>query len=123
MFVSALTKKRVWHLIDVAKAIQGERDKRISTSELNNELLKILESHPPPAVRGKDLRINFIVQPQATPPVFLCFTNHPDLIPEHYTRYLEHQIRERYGFMGTPLTIVYKQKNRMRREDHSTATL
>ena len=117
IFISALTKQRLTNVLQVAKAVHEERNKRISTSELNNVIIGAIENHPPPAVKGKDLRINFIVQPQAAPPVFLCFTNHPELVPEHYTRYLENTIRERYGFMGSPITIVYKQKNKMREQE------
>ena len=123
LFVSALTRQRLTNILQIAKAVHEERSKRITTSELNDVILRAIENHPPPAVKGKDLRINFIVQPQAVPPVFLCFTNHPGLVPEHYTRYLENVIRERYGFMGAPITIVYKQKNRMREQEYSTRTL
>lgn len=122
--VSALTKQRLTKIISVAKEVSEERTKRISTSELNDVIIEAIRHHPPPAVKGKDLRINYIVQPQAAPPVFLCFTNYPELIPEHYTRYLENIIREKYTFMGTPITIVYKQKNRLReRQGYSTKTL
>lgn len=122
--VSALTKQRLTKIIALAKEVHEERSKRISTSELNTVIIDAIKHHPPPAVKGKDLRINYIVQPQASPPVFLCFTNYPHLIPEHYTRYLENIIREKYTFMGTPITVVYKQKNKLReRQGHSTRTM
>lgn len=123
IYVSAVTKQRLVKIIDVAKSVNEERNKRIKTHELNEVFLGAIENHPPPAVRGKDLRINFIVQPQAAPPVFLCFTNHPELVPEHYTRYLENVMRRQYGFMGTPITIVYKQKNKLRSQEQMTRTL
>lgn len=123
LFVSALTKQRVTKIIAVAKTVNEERNKRIGTSELNDVILEAIKNHPPPAVRGKDLRLNFIMQPQAAPPVFLCYTNYPELVPEHYTRYLENVIRAHYGFTGSPITIVYKQKNRLRNSEHSTRTL
>jgi GTP-binding protein len=114
LFISAVTKQRVTKLIELAKEVNAERNKRISTSKLNDVILEAIKNHPPPAVRGHDLRINFIQQPQAAPPVFLCYTNQPDLVPESYTRYLERTIREHFGFMGVPLTIVYKQKSRLK---------
>lgn len=122
-FVSAVTKQRLVKVIETAKEVQAERSKRISTRELNEVLLKAIKDHPPPAIHGRDLRINYIVQPQAIPPVFLCFTNHPDLVPENYTRYLENTIRKHYGFVGTPLTIVYKQKNKLRESESVSHTL
>ncbi len=121
--VSAVTKQRLVKVIEIARSVNEERGKRISTRELNETFLGAIADHPPPAVRGKDLRINYVVQPQASPPVFLCFTNHPELVPEHYTRYLENTLRRHYGFFGTPITIVYKQKNRMREDGRSVRTI
>jgi GTP-binding protein len=112
LFISAVTKQRLVKLIELARSVAEERRKRISTSKLNDVILEAIKMHPPPAVRGYDLRINFVQQPQAAPPVFLCYTNHPDLIPESYTRYLERVIREHFGFAGVPLTLVYKAKSK-----------
>lgn len=123
IFVSAVTRQRLVKIIEVAESVNDERNKRITTRELNEKILGAIAQHPPPAVQGKDLRINYIVQPQAAPPVFLCFTNHPDLVPENYTRFLENTLRREYGFLGTPLTIVYKQKNRLREQERSVRTL
>jgi GTP-binding protein len=114
LFLSAVTKQRVTKLVELAKHVDAERHKRITTSKLNDVILEAIKSQPPPAVRGRDLRINFIQQPQAAPPVFLCYTNHPDLMPENYTRYLERVIRREFGFDGVPLTLVFKQKNKLR---------
>ncbi len=111
-FISAVTKQRLVKLIELAKQVHDERHKRISTSKLNDVVLDAIKNHPPPAVRGRDLRINFIQQPQAAPPVFLCYMNHPELMPENYTRYLERVIRREYGFEGVPITIVFKQKGK-----------
>lgn len=121
--ISAVTRQRLVKVIEIARSVDEERKKRIPTHELNDAFLAAIADHPPPAVRGKDLRINFVVQPQVAPPVFLCFTNHPDLVPEHYTRYLENVLRRQYGFFGTPITIVYKQKNRLREDGRSVRTM
>lgn len=114
VFISAVTKQRVTKLIELAKHVNEERNKRISTSKLNDVILEAIKFQPPPSVGGHDLRINFIQQPQAAPPVFLCYTNYPELVPENYTRYLERVIRREFSFEGVPLTLVYKQKNKMR---------
>lgn len=114
IFISASTKQRLVKLIELAKAVDAQRKTRISTSKLNDVILEAIKMQPPPSVRGYDLRINFIQQPQASPPVFLCYTNHPELVPENYSRYLERVIRENFGFEGVPLTIVFKAKSKKR---------
>ncbi|MBS1914589.1 MAG: ribosome biogenesis GTPase Der [Bacteroidetes bacterium] len=116
VFISAVTKQRVTKLIELAKHVNEERHRRIGTSRLNDVVLEAIKNHPPPSVKGHDLRINFIQQPQAAPPVFLCYTNFPELMPENYTRYLERVIRREFSFEGVPLTLVFKQKNKMRQE-------
>jgi GTPase len=116
LFLSAVTKQRVTKLVELAKHVDEERHKRISTSKLNDVILEAIKYQPPPAVKGKDLRINFIQQPQAAPPVFLCYTNHPELMPENYIRYLERVLRREFAFEGVPLTLVFKQKNKLRTE-------
>jgi len=114
VFISAVTRQRLVKIIELAKQVDENRNTRISTSRLNDVVLEAIKNHPPPSVKGRDLRINFIQQPQATPPVFLCYTNHPDLMPDNYTRYLERVIRREFGFDGVPLTLVFKQKGRSR---------
>ncbi len=116
VFISAVTRQRLVKVIEAARLVHAERHKRIATARLNEVILEAIRFHPPPSVRGRDLRINFVQQPQAAPPVFLCYTNHPDLVPESYTRYLENTIRKHYAFVGTPITIVYKAKSRSKEE-------
>lgn len=120
LFISAVTKQRVTKLIELARHVDEERHKRISTSKLNDVVLEAIKFQPPPSVNGRDLRINFIQQPQAAPPVFLCYTNYPELMPENYTRYLERVLRTEFSFEGVPLTLVYKQKNKLRESTKST---
>ena len=111
VFVSALTKQRVTKIIEYCKTIKKEREKRISTSKLNKILLPELEKTPPPAVQGKDLRINYITQVNTEPPVFAFFCNHPDLIPTSYKRFIERNLRRQFGYKGTPVSFVFKRKN------------
>lgn len=120
IFVSAVAKQRLLKLIDLAKEVEEERNKRIPTSKLNDVILAAIKSTPPPSVNGRDLRINFIQQPQAAPPVFLCYTNHPELVPDNYARYLEGVIRKHFEFKGVPITIVFKAKSKQKEGTHKT---
>ncbi len=110
LFISAKTKQRIFKVLDLAKIVYEERNKRVKTSELNRILLPIVKETPPPAISGKEIKIKYVMQVKTAPPVFAFFTNFPDDIPEHYRRFLENKIREHFGFVGVPLTIVFKKK-------------
>lgn len=111
IFVSAKTKQRIIKIIEISREIKKQRNLRIPTSQLNRDLLPELEKVPPPSVRGKDLRINYITQIKTEPPVFVYFCNHPTLIPESYKRYLEKVLRSKYNFTGTPISFLFRRKN------------
>jgi GTP-binding protein len=110
VFISAKTKQRIFKVLDIAKVVHDERAKRIKTSELNKVLFPIVKETPPPAVSGKEIKIKYVTQVKSSPPVFAFFANFPDDIPEHYKRFLENKIRENFGFIGVPLTIIFKRK-------------
>ncbi|MEN3038415.1 MAG: ribosome biogenesis GTPase Der [Candidatus Kryptonium sp.] len=110
IFISAKTKQRIFKVLDLAKIVYDERNKRIKTSELNKVLFPIVKETPPPAVSGKEIKIKYVTQVKTSPPVFAFFANFPDDIPEHYKRFLERKIRQHFGFIGVPLTIVFKKK-------------
>jgi len=110
IFISALTHQRTSSVLKLAKEIYEERKKRISTNKLNEVLLPVVESHPPSSKQGKDIRIKYITQVRANPPVFSFFTNFPELMQEQYKRYIENTLREHFGFKGVPVTIVFKKK-------------
>lgn len=111
LFISAKTKQRITKIIDLAKEIEQRRNLRISTAELNRVLLPILEKTPPPAVKGKDLRINYITQVSTKPPLFAFFSNYPHLMPDSYKRFIENNLRNEFDFIGTPISFVFKKKN------------
>ena len=111
LFISAATKQRISKVIDLCKTIQERRKKRISTSDLNERLLEEIEKTPPPAVSARDLRINYITQVGTEPPVFAFFSNHPELIPDSYKRFLERKLRGLYELEGTPVSFLFKRKN------------
>jgi GTP-binding protein len=110
VFISALTHQRHTKPVEIALKVWEDRKKRLSTSALNDELLKEIEATPPPNVRGHDLRINYITQVKTEPPVFAFFSNFPDEIPEHYKRFLERVLRKHYGFDGVPVSFIFRRK-------------
>ncbi len=110
-FVSAKTKQRIVKILEEAIRIKERRQTRISTAELNRVLSPEFERTPPPAVRGRDLRINYVVQTKTEPPLFVFFTNYPDLMPDSYKRFIEKTLRKRFDFFGTPISLLFRRKN------------
>lgn len=112
LFISAQTGQRVDKIIPLAVEINAERHKRVPTAQLNALLRQATYAHPPTATKkGAHLRIYYATQPQAPPPVFLFFANDAELIHWGYERYLENTIREKYGFAGTPIKIVFRSRD------------
>jgi GTP-binding protein len=114
VFISSLTRQRVTRVLELAKTVHGERNKTISTSRLNRFLAEAIARNHPPAVRGKDIRINYITQIKSRPPVFALFSNEPALLPANYRQYLEHRMRETFGFAGVPLSLTFRKKSKDR---------
>ncbi len=115
LFISALSGQRVSRVIQLAQEIYDQRQKRVPTGELNNFLRQAVLDQPPMAVRkGAHLRLYYAVQPQIDPPVFLFFANDGDLVHWSYGRYLENRLRERYGYGGTPIVIVFRSRENER---------
>jgi len=111
IFISALTKQRIYKLIELSKSVQAERLKRIPTSELNEFLLSEIEKNPPPATKtGKEVKIKYVTMGGQHYPVFIFFTNFPKQIADHYKRFLENLIRRQYGYNGVPITLSFKSK-------------
>jgi GTP-binding protein len=115
VFTSVLQKQRLYKLMDTVTEVYDELQKKIPTSELNKVLLPIIHENSPPAVKGKEIKINYITQLKTAAPVFGFFGNHPDLIPDNYRRFLERQIREHWQFRGVPITLAFKSKRKERR--------
>jgi len=111
VFISALTKQRIHKVIEEAVSVYEERAKQIKTSALNEVMFDEIRKMPPPASRGKEIKINYVTQLKHSPPVFGFFSNEPNLITENYKRYLEKKIREHFGFSGVPVSLVFKKKN------------
>ena len=109
--ISAVTKQRITKLIEMAKQIQARRCVRIPTHELNEELIAMLERTPPPSVRGRDLRINYVTQVGTEPPLFAFFLNFPELLPDSYKRFIERQLRNIHDFEGVPISFLFRKKS------------
>jgi GTP-binding protein len=101
--------------MDMVMEIKEGMDKKVRTSELNDNLMPVIDKNSPPAVRGKEVKINYITQIKSAAPLFAFFGNHPQLIPDNYKRFLEKQIRNFWGFKGVPINIVFKSKHKSKR--------
>ncbi len=111
IFASALTKQRIFKVLETAKEVYLNRKSRISTSKLNEEMLPLIEAYPPPSIKGKYIKIKYCAQLPATQiPSFVFYANLPQYVKEPYRRFLENKIRERWNFCGTPINIFISQK-------------
>ncbi len=120
LFISAKAGQRVDKVLPLALELAQERQRRVPTGALNSMLRKAIYEHPPSSThKGAHLRIYYATQPQVAPPVFLFFANNADLIHWGYGRYLENRIREEYGFIGSPLKIVFRSRDERRKQEEA----
>ena len=111
IFASALTKQRIFRVLETAKDVYLARTRRVTTAKLNEEMLPLIEAYPPPSIKGKYIKIKYCMQLPATAvPSFVFYANLPQYVKEPYRRFLEHKIRERWDFTGTPINIFIRQK-------------
>ncbi|WP_162428420.1 ribosome biogenesis GTPase Der [Pontibacter pudoricolor] len=110
IFTSVLTKQRIHKAIEVAMEVYDNKTQKIPTSKLNDALLPDIDRYPPPAIKGKFIRIKYVTQLPTHNPTFAFFCNLPQYIKEPYTRYLENRIREHFGFKGVPIKVLFKKK-------------
>jgi GTP-binding protein len=111
VFTSALTGQRVTKLFDLVLQVEAEREKRISTSDINDTLQSLLARRQPPQAAGREIKLNYATQVETSPPTIAVFGNHPELVQEHYIRFLHNGFRAAYGFTGNPLNIVLRRKS------------
>lgn len=110
IFTSVITKQRVHKAIETAVEVYRNKTQKIPTSKLNDVILKEIEAYPPPAIKGKFVKIKYITQLPTHNPTFAFFCNLPQYIRESYTRFLENKIRKHFGFEGVPINVVYRKK-------------
>lgn len=110
LFISALTKQRIFKAVDKVMEVYENMTKKVSTSKLNDVLLPEIDRHPPPALKGKHIKIKYVTQLPTNSITFAFFCNLPQYIKEPYMRYLENKVREHFGFQGVPINIVFRKK-------------
>lgn len=110
LFISALNKQRILKAVEVAMEVYEVRKKKIKTSKLNEIMLPIFEKTPPPALKGKYVKIKYCVQLPTPSPQFVFFCNLPQYVKEAYKRFTENQLRKQFGFTGVPIEIYFRQK-------------
>lgn len=111
IFASALTKQRIFKVLETAKDVYENRRRRVSTGKLNEEMLPLIEAYPPPSIKGKYIKIKYCSQiPDTHVPTFVFYANLPQYVKEPYRRFLENKIRERWDFNGCPINVFIRQK-------------
>jgi GTP-binding protein len=110
LFTSTITKQRILKALEKAMEVYKNRTKKIPTRELNEVMLPVIEHYPPPAVKGKYIRIKYCTQLPTHSPAFAFFCNLPQYIKEPYKRYIENQLREKFNFTGVPIQIFFRKK-------------
>ena len=111
IFGSALTKQRIYKVLETAVDVHNNRCRTVSTSQLNTVMREVIEAYPPPANKGKYIKIKYITMLKGAPiPTFIFFCNLPQWVKEPYRRYLENKIRENWNFRGTPINVFMREK-------------
>jgi GTP-binding protein len=110
LFISAKEKTRIFKAIEIGLEVYENRKQKISTSQLNEIMLKAIQSYKPPVVRGTPIKIKFITQLPIAVPSFAFFCNFPDDIKAPYRNYLENQLRQNFNLTGVPIRIFFRKK-------------
>ena len=111
VFASALTKQRIFKVLDIANMVYKNRKARVGTTKLNEVMLPLIEAFPPPSIKGKYIKIKYCAQlPDTQIPSFVFYANLPQYIKEPYRRFLENKIREHWSMTGCPINVFIRQK-------------
>lgn len=110
LFTSAKTGLRVQKVLDAILEVESERSKRVATSQVNDVLGQLIARRQPPQASGREVKLLYATQVETAPPTIAVFGNHPELVQEHYVRYLHNGFREAWGFRGSPLRIVLRRR-------------
>jgi GTP-binding protein len=115
IYISAVTKQRLNQIFDKAIEVYEQCTKRVSTGILNKVVNDAYAMNPPQSVKNKRLKILYSTQINTKPPTFVLFGNNADLMKDHYKRYIEHKLREAFGFFGTPIRISVRERSDKKR--------
>lgn len=111
IFTSATTKQRILKVLETAVEVYENKKRKVATAKLNEYMLPLIENYPPPALKGKYIKIKYVTQlPNTQIPTFLFFANLPQYVKDPYRRFLENKLRSKYDFTGTPIQIFIRQK-------------
>jgi len=110
LFISAVNKQRIHKVLELVEQVNQNRNRKISTSELNEVMLQVIKNNPPPALKGKYVKIKYVTQLPIYTPAFAFFCNLPQYVKDPYKRYLENRLREKYDFTGVPIRIFFRKK-------------
>lgn len=110
IFTSVTEKQRIFKVVETVMEVYANKTKRISTSKLNDVMLDIIANYPPPAIKGKYIKVKYVTQLVGRSPMFVFFCNLPQYIKEPYKRYVENKMREHFDFTGVPIQIYFRQK-------------
>jgi len=110
LFISAINKQRIHKVLELVERVNENRSRKISTSELNEVMLQIVKNNPPPALKGKYVKIKFVTQLPIYTPAFAFFCNLPQYVKDPYKRYIENRMREKFDFTGVPIRIFFRKK-------------
>ena len=110
LFISAINKQRIHKVLELVEQVNQNRSRKISTSELNEVMLQVVKNNPPPALKGKYVKIKYVTQLPIYTPAFAFFCNLPQYVKDPYKRYLENRMREKFEFTGVPIRIFFRKK-------------
>jgi len=110
LFISAINKQRIHKVLELIEQVNTNRNRKISTSELNEVMLQVIKNNPPPALKGKYVKIKYITQLPIYTPAFAFFCNLPQYVKDPYKRFLENRLREKFEFTGVPVRIFFRKK-------------
>jgi GTP-binding protein len=110
LFISAINKQRIYNVLELIEMVNRNRTRKIPTSDLNEVMLEIVKQIPPPALKGKYVKIKYVTQLPIHTPAFAFFCNLPQYVKEPYRRYVENRMREKFEFTGVPIKIFFRKK-------------
>ena len=110
LFISAINKQRIHKVLELVEQVNQNRNRKITTSVLNEVMLQVIKNNPPPALKGKYVKIKFVTQLPIYTPAFAFFCNLPQYVKDPYKRYLENRMREKFDFTGVPIRIFFRKK-------------